>query len=195
MGNIRSVESAVAFLGYQPLILDGPEKIPNSERLILPGVGSFHAAMANLEKQSFIEAILDFALVKRRPLLGICLGMQILADIGEEGGESRGLSLVAGRVNRFAERGALKIPHVGFNAVCAIHPSSGLFSGFEKPTDFYFVHSYHFAGVPKDQIAATAEYGQVFVAAVQKDNIMGTQFHPEKSQANGLRLLKNFLEI
>jgi len=194
MGNLFSVENALKSLGASVKISSRENDIVNAEKLILPGVGAFPDGMKNLQELGLIPFLEREVLEKKKPFLGICLGMQLLATEGEEHKLTRGLGWVAGRVRRFAvDEDTFRIPHVGWNDVM---PKSGqpLFQGIESPI-FYFVHSYHL--VPDDQsvVAATCQYGETFVAAVKKENIFGTQFHPEKSQKNGLRLLENFLNF
>lgn len=194
MGNLRSVQNALSFLGVQSKIVTSKIEILGSQKVILPGVGSFKQAMQNIQDLNLYEAIREVALVKKIPLLGICLGMQLLADAGEEDGYAEGLGLVAGKVCKLSvTNSSLKIPHVGFNGV--YHKAgSDLFKKLEDPTDFYFVHSYHFVVNEEEHISSYTVHGKRFVASVQNGNVFGTQFHPEKSQSNGLKLLKNFIE-
>ncbi len=192
MGNLRSIESALHYIGVACVIEDRPERIAASERLILPGVGSFARAIGNLRSSGLDEA-LDRAVRGRGvPVLGICLGMQLLAERGTEDGDSRGLGWIRGEVVRFAPREGWKIPHIGFNSVARTPGGAVMFSGLPPSTDFYFVHSYHFVAGAPEAVTGTCDYGESFVAAVVKDNVWGVQFHPEKSQGNGLQLLRNF---
>lgn len=194
MGNLRSVQNALSFLGMQSKIVTSKIEILGSQKVILPGVGSFKHAMQNIRDLNLYEAIREVALGKKIPLLGICLGMQLLADAGEEDGYAEGLGLIAGKVCKLSvTNSSLKIPHVGFNSV--YHKAgSDLFKKLEDPTDFYFVHSYHFVVNEEEHISSYTVHGKRFVASVQNGNVFGTQFHPEKSQSNGLKLLKNFIE-
>ncbi len=195
MGNIRSVENALAFLGAEYKIVNSADEILNSEKIILPGVGSFKQAMNNIHELKLFDAIKEAALEKRMPILGICLGMQLLADSGEEDGYSEGLGLVPGKIVKMESTDiSIKIPHVGFNSVT--HKiDDPLFLNLNEVTDFYFVHSYKFVTDDEGNISSVAKHGDEFTASVRKDNIFGTQFHPEKSQGNGLTLLKNFIKL
>jgi glutamine amidotransferase len=197
MANLRSVQKAFERLGHSADIVSTPEQVRAADHLVVPGVGAFCDAIAVLEKTGLAEAIKDHA-KSGKPMLGICLGLQLLADVGYEDGTHKGLGLIAGEVHRFTVDAApyhLKVPHMGWNALKFPAPEpSPLFNGLPKNPYVYFVHSYHL--VPKDAkvIAATADYGQPFVAAIAKGNIMATQFHPEKSQEVGAAILKNFAE-
>ena len=195
MGNLWSVRSAFQFLGHEPEISDDPRVVAAADTLVLPGVGSFRRAMETLEARHLADAIKEAVRVRGRKILGICLGMQVFADSGTEDGDTEGLGLIPGKVERFSrtELGTLKLPHIGFNAVAA-SPTSRLFKGITGPADFYFVHSYRLRA---DHLPAAAcslcRYGGDFVAAYEHGNLFATQFHPEKSQTNGLILLRNFL--
>jgi glutamine amidotransferase len=191
MGNLRSIESALHYLGVPCTIEDRPDHVAASEKLILPGVGSFARAMSNLRSSGLRDALEHAVRTRHVPVLGICLGMQLLADSGSEDGSSEGLGWISGDVQRFTP-GNEKIPHVGFNSVVARGDGGGLFAGLVSPTDFYFVHSYHFVPRNAASVAGECEYGGAFVAAIREQNVWGVQFHPEKSQGNGLQLLRNF---
>jgi glutamine amidotransferase len=187
MGNLRSVEKAVQHLGYDCVVspnLDGATK------LIIPGVGAFGAAMERLEPLK--RDILRFA-GNGKPLLGICLGQQLLLDSSEELGEYTGLGLVPGRVRYFPADIGLKVPHIGWSPL-HYRTSTGLASHGVEGEQVYFVHSLYTDCADPSDVVATATYGFEFAAAVQRNNVWGTQFHPEKSSAVGLRILKNFLE-
>ena len=192
MGNLRSIENALHYLRVDCAIEGRPERVAASDKLILPGVGSFARAMGNL-RSSGLQDALEHA-VRRRgvPVLGICLGMQLLAERGTEDGESRGLGWIGGEVIRFAPQAGRKIPHIGFNSVLRTQRGTAMFAGLPDSADFYFVHSYHLVTRAPDAVAGGCDYGERFVAAVGKDNVWGVQFHPEKSQGNGLHLLRNF---
>lgn len=194
MGNIRSVQSALSFLGAESRVIDKPSDIANSTKIILPGVGNFKKAMENLHSLGLIKPLQE-ANAKKIPLLGICLGMQLLADSSDESGHTAGLGWISGAVKRFefADKN-LKIPHVGFSTT-SFAKESRLFSGLGAAADFYYVHSFHFVCADKKNIAATTNYGGDVVGAVQNGHIFGTQFHPEKSQSNGLKVLQNFLAV
>lgn len=192
MGNVRSVQNALDYLGYSNELIQTAAEIKASEKLILPGVGSFTEAMDNLSRLDVVGAIRDAASAGT-PFLGICLGMQLLADQGDEGGLREGLGLIGGTAKRLETRDAdLKVPHMGFNEVTYTKPSD-LFAGIDDASHFYFAHSY-VLDCPRERVVAIAVHGLPFTAAVQRDNVMGSQFHPEKSQSHGLRFLQNFCE-
>lgn len=187
-GNLRSVEKALEKVGYPARIMNSPEELTAVAGLILPGVGAFADAMEALRVNRWVEPLRQFA-GSGRPFLGICLGMQILFEIGEEHGEHTGLGLLAGRVVKFPPGG--KVPHMGWNSVKQVQ-SSALLAGIPDQADFYFVHSYFAAPLDKQDIIATSDYGIVFPAVVGRKNVWGAQFHPEKSSPWGLTLLTNF---
>ncbi len=192
MGNLRSVINALEYLGVENKLVQTAEEILDSDKLILPGVGSFREAMENLIRLNIVDSI-QKASRNGKPILGICLGMQLLAEYGEEGGLCNGLGLISGRVKFLnTKRSDIKVPHMGFNQVEIIKNDS-LFSGIKDRSYFYFVHSYHFNGISED-VAGVTDHGIKFTSVLIRGNVIGTQFHPEKSQSNGLRLLKNFCE-
>jgi len=193
VGNLRSVTKALEFLGCQVTLTSDPEIVARADKLVLPGVGAFGAGMANLQRLSLVEAIRD-AIRRGTPLLGICLGLQLLFDESEEMGNYEGLKLVRGKVVRFPDQKGIRIPHMGWNAL-QIHKPEPLFKGVADGAMVYFVHSYF--PVPDDPsvIAATTEHGVEFVSAIAIDNIFGTQFHPEKSSKVGLQILRNFVAL
>ncbi len=193
LGNIRSVENGLRAIGAKVAIVSTPEGIESASRLLLPGVGSFYVGMSNLKKNGLDEAIC-VAARKGTPLLGICLGMQLLASQGGEGGDAQGLGLIPGKVIRLVSDSGFRIPHMGFNEVYQL-AASPLFDSIDDCSDFYFVHSYHLVVDNPDDGLASANYSEKFVAAVCRDNVFGTQFHPEKSQGQGLQLLKNFCTL
>ncbi len=194
MGNIWSVLSALRYLGCEPMVSSDPNVIARSESLLLPGVGSFRKAMTTLKQTGLDEAILNAVQIKGSKILGICLGMQLMGSRGAEDGDMLGLGLIPTPVNMFTvqEVGVNKIPHIGFDVVHS-KPGARLFQGLPNAADFYFVHSYRMLDNGLSGQAATCIYGKEFLAAYEQDNIFATQFHPEKSQTNGLILLKNFL--
>lgn len=195
MGNIRSVQNALDFLGEESRVTDKPEVLESADKLIIPGVGSFSKAMNNLNALGLIPVLNDLAHKKGIPILGICLGMQLFADIGDEDGPTQGLGWIPGHVKRIPSRGyEVKVPHVGFSRISSRNTPTGYLSEVLLNRDFYFVHSYHFDDCRQENILAICEYGQPIVAAVQSRNILGMQFHPEKSHSNGLLLLKSFVE-
>jgi len=199
MGNLRSVQKAFEHLGYAAEITQDPIAIEHAERVVLPGVGAFGAAMANLDSLNLTKAVRDAAL-SGKPFLGICLGMQLLLSESEEQGHFRGLDVVPGRVLRFFQPDdlnertqGLKIPHMGWNTL-KICLSSPFFASVYDSASVYFVHSYYV--VPDaDVVAATTEYGIEYCSALQQGKLFATQFHPEKSSAVGLRILQNFAEL
>ncbi|MBI2644470.1 MAG: imidazole glycerol phosphate synthase subunit HisH [Candidatus Wildermuthbacteria bacterium] len=194
MGNVASVKNAVDALGYDAVISRKKEDIENASHIILPGVGAFGNGIHNLIDFGLADLLGKEILQKGKPFLGLCLGLQLLADTGQEGGAYKGLGWIRGYVRRFqVNESKVKVPHVGWDDII-IKRQSVLFQNIRKPI-FYFVHSYHL--IPEDEsiVIAKTEYGETFVAAIEKENIFGLQFHPEKSQREGLRLLKNFLQI
>ena len=194
MGNIWSVISALKYLGVETEFVSSPEKIEESKFLILPGVGSFSKGMRELKSRGIDQAIMAALQNNNAKILGICLGMQLMGSFGTEGGETLGLGLLPNRIERFTsqELGGNKAPHVGFNPV-RFNEREGLFKELSLESDFYFAHSYRM--LPEETVGrfATCFYGIDFLAAFEINNICGTQFHPEKSQTNGLILLRNFL--
>lgn len=194
MGNIGSVARALTLLDADPVVLEHPDEFDQVEKVILPGVGAFSAAMANLHSMGWVDAIDRNVKRGGQPFLGICLGMQLLAEESEENGVTAGLGLVPGRVVSLAKKNIQeRIPHVGWNEVSPMNGKS-LFAEIPPGTDFYFVHSYVFDPANDGDIAAVTDYGARFVAAVEKGNVSGAQFHPEKSSKAGAQLLKNFLD-
>lgn len=195
MGNIWSVRSALCYLGVEPIVSGDPATVESADTLILPGVGSFRKAMDALKTSGLVDVMTDAVLGRRRKIMGICLGMQLFAQTGSEDGKCEGLGFFEGNVDRFSseEVGALKVPHVGFNHVTPPKQSQ-LFRGFSSPADFYFVHSYRLLSGALPGQKALCRYGIDFLAAYEHENIFATQFHPEKSQTNGLNLLRNFLK-
>ena len=192
MGNIGSVARALTLLDADAVVMESPGDFNRVERVILPGVGAFSAAMENLHKGGWVEAIDQHVRRGGMPLLGICLGMQLLADEGEENGLTRGLGLVHGRVVPFSKNAVERVPHVGWNEVVAMGNAT-LLAGIPQGTDFYFVHSYIFSADDPADVAAVSSYGGEFTAAIANGNVSGTQFHPEKSSRAGAKLLKNFV--
>lgn len=188
MGNLRSVLKAIEFLGGEGRVTARAEELDACEKLILPGVGSFGAGMENLRRGGLDEYVRRRA-AEGTPLLGICLGMQFLLEESEEEGLFQGLGLVKGRVVPFTEG---KIPHMGWNAVEDMR--GPLFDGIPSGTQFYFVHSY-FADTAEEYTLGKTEYYRMFASAVGKNNVFGVQFHPEKSGAAGLQLLRNYMRL
>ncbi len=197
MGNIRSMESAFMRLGVPCRATNSPQAILESDKLVLPGVGAFPKAMENIASLGLLEPLRQFALVEKRPVLGVCLGMQLLAEYGEEEVLTRGLGWIPGTVRRLAVPAELKVPHIGFNALSFPQATSrnALFQDLPPNPDFYFVHSYVLHAETVEHVTSLANYGAPFASSVCSGNVYGTQFHPEKSQGNGLRLLHNFARL
>jgi glutamine amidotransferase len=194
MGNLWSVVSALRYLGCTATVSGDPRAVAAAEALVLPGVGSFRKAMGALRDAKLDEAIGEAVIARGRKILGICLGMQLLGSRGSEDGDTTGLDLIPAVVDLFAahEVGARKIPHIGFDVV-STDPTSRLFAGLPPTADFYFVHSYRMLSRNLPGAASTCTYGVPFLAGYEHGNVFATQFHPEKSQTNGLLVLKNFL--
>jgi len=194
-GNLRSVANALAAIGVAPQLAAAPQDLTDATHLVLPGVGAFGDCMAQLAGRDLLDPIRAWVLAGK-PYLGICLGYQILFDGSEESPGVAGLGLVKGQVRRFAEAPGLKIPHMGWNAAVPRTPTQGCWQGLGAEPYFYFVHSYF--PVPEDAalIAADTTYGnETFAAAIERPNLLACQFHPEKSQDAGLRLIRNFLRV
>lgn len=193
VGNLFSVEKALMQFATDVVITGDKELIAKADKLVLPGVGDFGECMSNLEATGLIPTIRE-CIAKGIPLLGICIGEQILFEGSEESPEAKGLGIFKGMVRRIQAPG-LKVPHMGWNSATFSQPDHPLFAHLGEHPYFYFVHSYHC--VPEDAgiITATTEYGEKLTAAVAKDNVMATQFHPEKSGDVGLQVLKNFIEM
>lgn len=193
LGNILSVKNAFAYLGADVIVSDEPETIAKADKIILPGVGSFKDGMTRLAANGFIETLNDQVVVKKKPILGICLGMQMMASLGTEGGEIKGLCWFDSVVKKIPESSEYKVPHVGWNGTHFL--TDPLFKGLRNNIDFYYVHSYYMHCDTKREIIASCEHGITFPAAMRKENIFATQFHPEKSQDAGIKILENFLQL
>ncbi len=217
IGNLRSIEKALQQVGADVLRTDDPQAVLDAERLVLPGVGAFGACIDEIRDRDLEQPILD-AIDARTPLLGVCVGMQLLFDVGEEHGEQQGLGVLPGRVVHFNAEAAvtdnacivddgsadviaqpetdtvLKVPHMGWNTLDPMRPSA-LLDGIDAGDYVYFVHSFHAAPTRADDVLATTTYGHAFPAIVQRENVFGVQFHPEKSQDVGLQLLRNFAQL
>lgn len=193
MGNILSVVNAVEMLGEDAAVCKNPEQLRDADKIILPGVGAFGDCMENLKQRSLVDALNVEVLDKKKPILGICLGMQVMAKKGFEGGVFDGLGWFDAEVIRLGENmPSLHVPHVGWNEV-TFNKGHFLGQGLPAKPDLYFVHSYFMKCRVAADVIAVCHYGQEFTAAVQKGNIVATQFHPEKSQDYGLKILDNFL--
>ena len=193
MGNLRSVYNALDILGHEADLVNDPSKLQNYDHVILPGVGSFRVCMENLRKIGFDQAVIEYV-QSGNPLMGVCLGMQILASKGYEDGVTAGLNLIPGEIKKFStEDLSIKIPHVGWNDVEFKWTDNPVGKGIKKKDTFYFTHSFYFECSDKSHIIAETNHGVNFTSAVFRDNIFATQFHPEKSQEMGLRLFKNFI--
>jgi len=198
IANISSVEKALKKISQQYFIANKSEDLEKATHIILPGVGAFEEGMKRLKEKNFIEAIKKEVLENKKPILGVCLGMQLLFSGSEEGETPvKGLGLIKGEVKKFkfSEDKKLKIPHIGWNEVFFKGEIPKIFDGIEKNSCFYFLHSYHATSDEENICKAFTNYGYDFISAIQKENIFGVQFHPEKSQKKGLKLLKNFCEI
>ena len=194
-GNLRSVANALRSLGVEPVIAASPDALADATHLILPGVGSFGDCMAQLASRSLLGAIRDWV-AAGKPYFGICLGYQILFDSSEESPGVAGLGIVPGTVRRFKPLPGLKIPHMGWNSVIPRNPESGIWTGLGAEPYFYYVHSYFPAPENDGIVAAVTTYGDdTFAAAIELPNLFACQFHPEKSQDAGIRLIRNFLEV
>lgn len=193
MGNLRSVQKAFEKVGQAATITSDPRELAAAGKIVLPGVGAFGDAMHELQQRDLVQPIRD-AVASGKPFLGICLGLQLLFDVGYEGGEFAGLGILRGKCVRFQLPAEYKVPHMGWNA-CRIARPAPVLKDIADNTHFYFVHSYFVVPEDKSIIALEADYGGDFTAAVWKENLFATQFHPEKSQADGLKLLQNFAEM
>jgi glutamine amidotransferase len=195
MGNLRSVQKGFEKVGFDARVTDDPGVAAKADRLVLPGVGAFQDCMNNLREGGFIDPILQHV-ASGKPFLGICLGLQLLFTESEEFGLHKGLDIVAGRVRKFpadleADGEPLKVPHMGWNQI-DIRSASPLFKGLSGGESVYFVHSYYVDPEDAAAVASTTDYGLTFCSSIWRDNVMATQFHPEKSQQVGLRILENF---
>jgi glutamine amidotransferase len=193
MGNLRSVQKAFERLGHSATITSEPAVLADAAKVVLPGVGAFRDAIAALRERKLIEPI-RAAIAGGKPFLGICLGLQMLFDTGYEDGKHEGLGIVPGEVVRFQVPATYKVPHMGWNQV-RFRNRPPIFDGVDDGAHFYFVHSYYV--VPRDAsvTATVTEYAQPFCSSIWRDNLFAVQFHPEKSQAAGLRVLKNFATL
>ena len=191
-GNLKSVMNIFEYLGYKVKISRNLSEVESSSHIILPGVGSYKSCAKKLENNIGIDLLKDQIITKNKPLLGICVGMQILSTFGKENGKSDGLNFIPGVVDRL-DANDLPIPQIGWNTI-NIKKQNMLLDGIPNNSDFYFVHSYKFELETKDNVIATTNYEKEFSSIINYKNIYGVQFHPEKSQTYGIKLLKNFVE-
>ena len=192
-GNIKSVEKALQKLGADVVITNVPDVILNADKVILPGVGAFGDAMANLKKYG-LDDVIRKVVAKGTPFFGICLGLQLLFERSDETPGVEGLGILKGEILRIPEKVDMKIPHMGWNSL-HLQNEGRLFRGLEENAYVYFVHSYYLKAEEEDIVKATTEYGVTIHASVEKDNVFACQFHPEKSSDVGLQILKNFVEL
>ena len=192
MGNLRSVQKGFEKVGHEAMITSDPAELAKAERIVLPGVGAFGDAIAELRRRNLVEPIKE-AIASGKPFLGICLGLQLLFDVGYENGEYEGLGILRGKCVRFDLPHEFKVPHMGWNRG-TIKRKAPILKDTADGTYFYFVHSYYVVPEDPSLVAIETDYGHPFCAAIWKDNLFATQFHPEKSQEEGLRLLRSFAE-
>lgn len=190
MGNLKSVLNALTYVGAEAFISQNKGDVAMADAFVLPGVGAFGEAMENLQRLDLQAPLRDAVVDRKKPLLGICLGMQLLAASSEEKGRHRGLGWIPGEVVRLSPGAGLRLPHVGWNSIEVLRPNE-LLPRADQEVDYYFVHSYH-VRTAADVVVATCRYGETFAAALRTDNIFAVQFHPEKSQWSGLQLLRGF---
>jgi glutamine amidotransferase len=193
MGNLRSVQKALEKVGQQAVITSDPAEIGRADKVILPGVGAFEDCIAELRRRDLVGPIKD-AIVADKPFLGICLGLQLLFDVSYENGTHEGLGILPGEVLRFEVPAELKVPHMGWNAL-AMKRRPPLLEGIAEGTHVYFVHSYYVKPRDASIIATETDYGGAFCSMIWRGNLFATQFHPEKSQADGLKILRNFAAL
>jgi len=193
MGNLRSVQKAFESLGTEAVITSDATVLQQADKVVLPGVGAFEDAIKELRNRDLVSPIHDLV-ASGKPFLGICIGLQLLFDVSYEGGEYEGLGIIAGEVQRFEIAPEFKVPHMGWNQV-NIEQASPILQGIDNNTYFYFVHSYYVVPSDPSVISVTSDYDGTFCAGICRGNLFATQFHPEKSQRAGLKLLQNFAEI
>jgi imidazole glycerol-phosphate synthase subunit HisH len=193
MGNLRSVQKGFEKVGASALITSDPAQVAAADKVVLPGVGAFEDAIGELRRLQLDRPVID-AVESGKPFLGICLGLQLLFDVSYENGRHQGLGVVRGEVLRFELPKDYSVPHMGWNQL-AIRKPTPLLRGLDDGTYVYFVHSYYVAPEDKSVVAAETDYGGPFCSMIAFNNVFATQFHPEKSQSDGLRILKNFAEL
>jgi len=198
-GNISSVINSFKEVANDKINLEVTsdiKKIKNSDKIVLPGQGSFKSCVDSLNNISgMVDALKEFAILNKKPILGICVGLQMFADIGYEETETKGLGWISGRVSKIDnQNGKFKLPHIGWNEI-EIQKESRIFENIKNKSHMYFVHSYEFIPKDKSVISATTDYSSKIVCSVERENIFGTQFHPEKSDKDGLKIIDNFIEL
>lgn len=192
-GNVGAIATIYKNLGISHAIVDDIDSLESADKYILPGVGHFDFTMRRIRQSGLFNLLAEQVTVRKKPLLGICVGMQLLASSSEEG-EADGLGFIEGRVARIsAKETKVRLPHMGWNSISVGNDPAGLFKNVDPATGFYFLHNYHFIPTSSQSIMATAQYGEALTCAVSNsENVFGTQFHPEKSHENGIQLFKNF---
>ncbi len=190
MGNLRSVQKGFERVGAEACISGDPRVVAQAQKVVLPGVGAFRDAIAELKRCDMVEPLME-TVAANKPFLGICLGLQLLFDVSYEDGQWEGLGILPGKVVRFEIPATFKVPHMGWNQALIRRPAP-LLQGIEQDAYFYFVHSYYVVPDDPNVVAIETDYGAPFCAMVWRDNLYATQFHPEKSQRNGMRILENF---
>ena len=194
MGNLHSVQKALESLGAKTQVTNKPQDLQDCDKIILPGVGAFDDAVLELKKQNLIPALIE-QIKNKKIFLGICLGMQLLFERSEEANKAKGLSLLKGQVRRFKNKKGFKVPHMGWNQLRKVNSQCPLLRDIPDNSYVYFCHSYYPAPTDEGVIAATTDYGIEFVSIIWRDNIYGLQFHPEKSQDIGIKILSNFVNL
>lgn len=193
MGNLRSAQKGLEKAGVNAVVTSDPATVQSADAVVLPGVGAFRDCMANLTSAGLVAPVLD-AIERKKPFLGICIGMQLLMTVSEEFGLHRGLDIIPGKVVRFDPETGLKVPHMGWNRVHGTGDNR-LFEGIEEGSYFYFVHSYYVVPEDRSVVCGWTDYGARFCSAIAQENLFATQFHPEKSHKHGLKILENFGRI
>jgi glutamine amidotransferase len=194
MGNIHSVQKALQLFGAKTIVTNKPKEIESCDKAVLPGVGAFDDAMIELDKQGLIPVLTKY-IKNKKPFLGICLGMQLILQESEEAKSKKGLGILKGKVTKFKESKNFKVPHMGWNQLKQVTSKCPLMQDIPDNAFVYFCHSYYPDPEDKSTIAATTEYGRNFTSVIWQDNLYGVQFHPEKSQAIGLKILDNFVNL
>lgn len=192
MGNLRSVRNALEFVGAEVAVAERGQHLSDADAVVLPGVGAFGRGMEGLRDRGFVDALQREVRERKKPMLGICLGLQLFARWGRELGDHEGLGWVDGEVTRLPQADGIRVPHIGWNDVAGTGP---LFEGIPSPSAFYFVHSYRLVASDDSIISGRSEHGVPFVAAISFENVHAVQFHPEKSHKYGIQLLRNFVSI